>query len=278
MRKIRLIDVIDKLEVGVIPFSVHEKRLRKVYSIKLFFYTSDRYPSYLQLEKEEYERALRHQFVPMITREMGKAIASRSGEKIKDAIQVLSLSQVGESAEDPGKDDDDEPKVKRPQKDMESGEQAEDDDDMGGEDEGADAEKRRVQETDERAYEDAEEDEDEAEEKLEGDETMQDESDSEDEDKGKNEESPKVKHSKTSEGKEVTIGSEESNKGKTPINTVQSVFDGSSFQMRFSVKHNTPHVLLSEVIKINLTLFSYFLIRHLAIVFIVSLPKCLTDC
>lgn len=254
LRRIRLVDVIEKLEVAVVPFSVHDRRMRKVYTIKLTFYSNDRYPPYLQLEKEEYERALRHQFVPLITREMGKAVAFRSGEKAKDVIQVLSLSQLGECEEDTGNDDEDEPKLKRSRKSTEHGEQAdEEDDEVGAEEDGADAEKRRVQETDERAYdEEAEEDEDE-DEKVDGNNVhMEEDNDSEIEGETAEKEDNVIKHSnkpKNEQEGSAAVGPDEIIHSKAPINKVQSTFDGSSFEMRFSVKHNTPHVLLSEMVE-----------------------------
>eukprot|EP00250_Pteridium_aquilinum_P003381 c13694_g1_i1 orf=235-4305(+) len=124
LRRVRLVDVIEKLEVGVVPFSLHHGRMRKVYNIKLTFHSNDRYPPYLQLEMHEFESALRHQFVPTITKELGKAVAFRSGEKAKDAIRVLSLSQLGEWEEDTGNDDEEESKVKKSAKNTEHGEQA----------------------------------------------------------------------------------------------------------------------------------------------------------
>ncbi|KAI5064715.1 hypothetical protein GOP47_0019410 [Adiantum capillus-veneris] len=242
LRRVRLVDVIEKLEVGVIPFSMQDGRMRKVYNIKLTFLSKERYPPYLQLQMHEYELALRHQFSPIITREMGKAVSFRSGEKAKDAIRVLSLSQLGEWEEDKGLDDEEDHKVTKSARNTEHGEQIEEDDgDLAAEEDGADAEKRRAQETDERAY-DEEADEEES---TDGVDVENAQSEDEVENEAEKEDN-KNKHATLEDELEKNISAET---GKKKQAKVRSTFDGACFEMRVSVKHDTPHILLSETVE-----------------------------
>lgn len=237
----------------MIPFSMHDGRMRKVYNIKLTFHPNDRYPPYLQLEMHEFESALRHQFVPSITREMGKAVAFRSGEKAKDAIRVLSLSQLGEWEEDTGNEDDEDSKVKISEKSTEHGEQVEEDEgEMGTEEDGADAEKRRAQETDERSYDEEADDDESMDGHDNGDgDTALTEDDGSEVEEGAEKRKDNNKHARVEDEKDGSVSpqTDKSRQSNAPVGKVRSTFDGSCFEMRLAVKHNTPHILLSEVFR-----------------------------
>ncbi|KAH7314988.1 hypothetical protein KP509_21G029700 [Ceratopteris richardii] len=238
LRKVCLADVIEKLEVAVVPFSFHNGKVRKLYDIKLIFHSDDKYPPYLKLQKYEFENALQYQFVPTIMRELTKVISLRSGERAKDGIQVLSLSQLGELEEENGADEEEEPKTKKLPKDSENGEEVEEDEqDTGAEEDGADAEKRRAQENDERAYEEEAEDDD----SMDGVNNVDAEYEHSEEEGGEIEKG----------GNKLDAAGEESDKISAPnlVQKKQINFDGSTFEMRLSVKHDTPHILLSEMVE-----------------------------
>lgn len=223
--RIRLVDLIEQLQVAVVPFSMREGQMRKAYKVKLKLYPNYRHPQF-QLQNYESELAIRDQFIPLLTKEMSKAVTFQSGGKGKDVIQVLPLSQLGEDEGAMASDEENEPNAKKPKRLSDYGEQADDDDDDEGtaEEDGADAEKRRGQETDERAYDD-EIDEDEK-----G--TAKEEEDEEKlEDEIENQENDSKRRSKISTKK------------------IQYSFDGSTFELQFSMRQNTPHVLLPEMVE-----------------------------
>lgn len=98
LRKLRLIDLLERVEVGEIPFTVQNGRPSKTFKIRLKFYPPQRYPPHLNLKLSEIEDVVRDQFIPRLMKTIKKSFQSRSGKRKEDIIQVLQSSQTGESS------------------------------------------------------------------------------------------------------------------------------------------------------------------------------------
>jgi hypothetical protein len=98
LRKLRLIDLLERVEVGEIPFTVQNGRPSKTFKIRLKFYPPQRYPPHLNLTLSEIEDVVRDQFIPRLMKTIKKSFQSRSGKRKEDIIQVLQSSQTGESS------------------------------------------------------------------------------------------------------------------------------------------------------------------------------------
>ncbi|GLJ25883.1 hypothetical protein SUGI_0496070 [Cryptomeria japonica] len=147
LRRIRFADLIESLDVSKLPFSVQNGRVFTVYKLKIKLFSPAYYPPYSGLTLKKCENVFHSQFLEIMNKKVKAAekLARKGGH---DAIRIVSDSQiVGSTA---GISDDDS-LVK-----SKSGEQAEDEDDQDEEanDEGADAQKRKAQVTDEMDYDD----------------------------------------------------------------------------------------------------------------------------
>lgn len=89
LRRLRLVDLLEKVEVGEIPFCVQNGQPSKIYKVRLKLYAPHRYPAHLNLQLEDIEEVVREQFIPRLMKEIKKAFQSRSGKRKQDAIQVL---------------------------------------------------------------------------------------------------------------------------------------------------------------------------------------------
>ena len=99
LRRLRLVDLLEKVEVGEIPFCVQNGHPSKIYKVRLKLYAPHRYPAYLNLQLKDIEEVVREQFIPRLMKEIKRTFESRSGKKKQDAIQVLkSLKTVEASA------------------------------------------------------------------------------------------------------------------------------------------------------------------------------------
>jgi hypothetical protein len=94
LRKLRLIDLLENVEVGEVPFAVKNGQPSKIFKVRLKVYAPHRYPPHLNLEFEEIEVVVREQFIPRLMKEMKKSFQSRSGKRKEDIIQVVQASQT----------------------------------------------------------------------------------------------------------------------------------------------------------------------------------------
>lgn len=93
-----MIDVLENVEVGEVPFAVQNGQPSKIFKVRLKVYPSHRYPPHLNLSLEEIEVVVREQFIPKLLKEMKKSFQSRSGKRKEDIIQVVQPSQTGEGS------------------------------------------------------------------------------------------------------------------------------------------------------------------------------------
>ncbi|XP_024394449.1 DNA-directed RNA polymerase I subunit 1 [Physcomitrium patens] len=275
LRKLRLIDLLENVEVGEVPFAVQNGQPSKIFKIRLKVYPPHRYPPHLDLESDEIEDVIRDQFIPRLVKEMKKYFQSRSGTRKENIIHVVQPSQLGEGsgaeAFDNGPDDGEEPKGRKKGKDVEAGEMQEDEDEEeGGEEEGADAEKRRGQDNDERGYDDDvdddemeiaektkekdlkeqavlgdEDDEQEVVENMDRDNLYDDEAD-----RGDTDVVPRTPDVKKRDSASKIRSTSKSQGPQKEVDGADSLtINGNVFEMKFTVKLSTPHIILAEVVE-----------------------------
>lgn len=95
LRKLRLIDLLENVEVGEVPFAVQNGQPSKIFKVRLKVYEPHRYPPHLNLELDELEEVVRERFIPRLMKEMKKSFQSRSGKRKEDIIQVVQ-AQAGD--------------------------------------------------------------------------------------------------------------------------------------------------------------------------------------
>eukprot|EP01018_Ginkgo_biloba_P016660 Gb_34944 [translate_table: standard] len=147
LRRIRFADLVESLNVGVIPFSVKTGQVQTVYKLKMKLFPQTSYPPYSDLTLEDCENVFRQKFIPVLTKDIGRALKkARKGGR--DAIEIISESLLEEGPIEMSEDE--------TQGNPKSAEQTEDEDEREeeAEDEGADAQKRKAQGTDEMDYDD----------------------------------------------------------------------------------------------------------------------------
>lgn len=252
LRKLRLIDLVENVDICEEPYSVQNGVANKLYRVKLRLYPPERYPVYLDLGLKECEIVVREQFAPRLLKEMNRAFGA-AGRARKEAVQVSTVPQSEKegagSGDTAGLEDEDGHGKNKKQK--EAQEDEDEDDDEASDEEGADAEKRRGQGTDERGYDD-EADEDEkaiADEALRTDEA-DDEGDEETEGEKKGDAASDSDNEIEKDSAEVMRGpvGAPSKKGKeaSQVNDSLSV-QGSTFEIKYTVNKQFPAIMLAEV-------------------------------
>ncbi|KAJ7566178.1 hypothetical protein O6H91_02G091400 [Diphasiastrum complanatum] len=267
LRRLRLSDLLEKIEVGVVPLSVLNQKATKVYKVRLKLYPPDRYPEHINLQFSECERAVREVFMPSLIKEMSHALSGKSG---KHAVSVLSVSQLGEDSGESLKrttteDNTEDTKALSKNRRMEDGEQIEDVDDDVVDEEGADAEKRRGQETDEMGYDEEDEEEKAIAEqtRITDDSNLEEMGEEEDENDGfvyddettnRNSDSQKIRTRKSPENQKAEKIITKSAKRKMKQEAVEGVAlvvsEQSVFEIQFSVDRHSPQILLPAMLGI----------------------------
>ncbi|XP_031251717.1 DNA-directed RNA polymerase I subunit 1 [Pistacia vera] len=152
LKKITVADIVDSMEVSVMPFAVHDEQTCSIYKLKMKLYEPKHYPKNTNISVKDWEETLEVAYV----RELEDAIQNHmvllskiSG--IKDFAAGLSPKASNEK--------DEEVSVSRSKNKSENDDDADDEDGVEAEDLGLDAQKRKQQATDERDYEEDSEEE-----------------------------------------------------------------------------------------------------------------------
>lgn len=263
LRRICVADVVERIEVCTIPFFVKDKRVFKIYKLKMRLFSPESYPPHCDLTPAECLEVISDVFVEAMDEAIQKHLA------LLNRIRNIEVAEGGKEMEDGGLDS---------EVDEEDGTNAKggEEEEMDGGDvsdgEGADAERRRRQERDEMEYEDDletkepnkkdeidEEDEigadDEVEEKeedynMEGgveteaeeEEVVIDNEQEEIDEVKKGDEKDKKKKKKKDE-KVV----KEKKKSKKKRRNIHRESNGLDFEAHFRFEQDDPHVLLAEV-------------------------------
>ncbi|KAJ8767918.1 hypothetical protein K2173_020858 [Erythroxylum novogranatense] len=142
-KKVTVADIVESMEVSVKPFAVYEREICRIYKLKMKLYKPAHYPQFSQISSEDWEETLKVMFVRALE------------DAIENHLQLLSrisgiknyLPQSQSKASDESEE---------ATSDVRKDYDADDNDeyDEGAEDLGLDAEKRKVQATDEMDYDD----------------------------------------------------------------------------------------------------------------------------
>lgn len=254
LRRIRFADLIESMDVGIVPFSVSNGHVQTVYKLRIKLYPPAFYPQYSSLSLVDCENTFRHQYVKVLSKEIKSALKKAKTSE-EDAVQVIlepsSMDGLGLMSEDES------------QVNLNAGEQTEDEDEQyeEAEDEGADAQKRKAQGTDVMDYDD-ENDEDEMSmvEDLCNEENLIEDDDgnhsdvhneaAEDEDIEKEKSSKTVKASRSEEKKSSESVKEsktvEKKSKKDNVEETRVIIKGTTFEVHFPVERNT-HLLLAPI-------------------------------
>ncbi|KAH9297471.1 hypothetical protein KI387_029153, partial [Taxus chinensis] len=147
LRRIRFADIIESLDVCKIPFSVQNGQVGTLYKLKMKLYSPATYPPYSGVTSKKCEKVFNDQFLDTMKKKIDAAM-KLAGRSERDVIQVVSDPLITEGTAGVTEDDS---QVK-----SKGGEQTEDEEEQDEEayDDGADAQKRKVQGTDEMDYDD----------------------------------------------------------------------------------------------------------------------------
>lgn len=151
LRKIAVADIIERMEVSVVPFAIQDNQICSIHKLKMKLYKPEHYPEYTDISVEDWEDTLQISYL----RELEDAIQNHlvllsriSG--IKNFMPDSRPKASNETDEDFSASE-----SRRVEDDDDSG----DDDGQDVEDLGSDAQKRKKQTTDEMDYEDGSEEE-----------------------------------------------------------------------------------------------------------------------
>lgn len=98
-RKLRLLDILESVEVGEVPFSTDNGQPSKIFKVRLKIYKPHRFPPHSNLELEEVEVVVREQFIPKLLKEIEKSVQSRSGKRKEDVVHVKPIQTGASGAE-----------------------------------------------------------------------------------------------------------------------------------------------------------------------------------
>uniref|UniRef100_A0A1D1Z0S6 DNA-directed RNA polymerase subunit n=1 Tax=Anthurium amnicola TaxID=1678845 RepID=A0A1D1Z0S6_9ARAE len=147
MRRITVAEIVESMEVCIVPFCALGREVASVYKLHLKLYSPQQYPPYSDVSQEKCERTLKYDYVEALERAIEKHLKAIS--KIS-SIQSVSNREEDYAVVETGED---EPDTKASQQGEENDDGDGYDDEIA-DDQGADAQKRRRQVNDEVDYED----------------------------------------------------------------------------------------------------------------------------
>ncbi|OVA11689.1 RNA polymerase Rpb1 [Macleaya cordata] len=148
LKKVTVADIIESMEVHVVPFAVQKQQVSTIYKLKIKLYRPELFPPYMDITLEDCMETLDVQF----QRELEDAIQNHL-IMLSKISGIKNMLEGGEAESGSGKEkDEDDPGMKSQQAGDESDDNGGDDNDNEAEDLGVDAHKRRQQATDEMDY------------------------------------------------------------------------------------------------------------------------------
>lgn len=255
LKRITVADLIDKMEVSVVPFAIEKHEICSIYKLKVKLYDPELYPRHTDITLEDCQNALLNEFV----KEMEAAIKAH-------LLLLSKISGINSESQSKGSDDMDKDGVESgSQTDEEDSSDDDDDNEERGACVGSKVRKRKRKAKDGMYYEDDPEVEAE-EEKLisehEYDEEVV-ENENEDEDKEESmEEDVTETHSGPPDSQERKEKPKVKERKKSDKNkAIYVACDGLCFEVHFKIT-NQPHILLSQVcwdciVSVN---FQYFVL------------------
>ncbi|GMH08181.1 hypothetical protein Nepgr_010021 [Nepenthes gracilis] len=251
LKRITVADLIEKIEVCVVPFTISDHQISSIYKLKIKLYEPKLYPPHTDISTEDTKETLEGVYL----------------RKLEDTIQnhLLLLSKISgiknfmSDSHSKASNEADEDAPRKYQRDDDD----DDDDDVGNEEEaddlGSDMQKRKQQRTDEIDYEDISEDELEEGNRLAEDESEVDQAEEKDDGENLWQDEPLVDANEDAEAKNLSKtesqkkkDKSESRKGKKAKAKKESdraiyvAAEGLHFEVHFRLI-NEPHLLLTEI-------------------------------
>uniref|UniRef100_A0A1J3HYB5 DNA-directed RNA polymerase subunit n=1 Tax=Noccaea caerulescens TaxID=107243 RepID=A0A1J3HYB5_NOCCA len=237
LRKITVADIMESVEVSVIPYAIHGGEICSIHKLKINLYKPDHYPKHTDITEEDWQETMAAVFL----------------RKLEDAIEIhmrmlIRMRGIQDEKEDTrpksGNDVDNEDSV--------SGKQTEDNDDDEDEgtevdDLGSDAQKQKKQAIDERDYEENSSDD----EKNEPSST----SGVEDPEMDNEDDNAEVSKEETMEPQEEAKNVKEGSKRKRQKfvrnvdkdRNIDWKVKGKTFEVHFKFGEDDPHILLAQI-------------------------------
>ncbi|KMT20750.1 hypothetical protein BVRB_1g007210 isoform B [Beta vulgaris subsp. vulgaris] len=242
LKRITVADLIEKMEVSVVPFAIEKHEICSIYKLKVKLYDPELYPRHTDITLEDCQNALLNEFV----KEMEAAIKAH-------LLLLSKISGINSESQPKGSDNMDEDGVESgSQTDKEDSSDDDDDNEEGGTCVGSKVQKRKRKAKDGMYYEDDPEVEAE-EEKLiyehEYDvEVVENENEHEHEDKEESmEEDVTETYSGPPDSQERKEKPEVKERKKSDKNkAIYVACDGLCFEIHFKIT-NQPHILLSQM-------------------------------
>ncbi|KAK9170052.1 hypothetical protein Syun_002192 [Stephania yunnanensis] len=153
--KVSVADVVENMEVCVVPFSVYRKKACTLYKLKMKLYSPELYPRFSDISLKDCQKTLEHVFVDELERAIKTHLTMLS--KISGIKNFVQKNASGDDEESDGDLDSKHEQTGQENGKGDDGDNDDDDDDDDGEAEdlGADAQKRKSQARDEMEYEDS---------------------------------------------------------------------------------------------------------------------------
>lgn len=151
LKKVTVADIVDSMEVSVMPFAVHDDQTCSIYKLKMKLYKPKHYPKHANISVKDWEEILEVVYV----RELEDAIQNHMVLLSK----ISGIKDFSSGLPPRASNEDGEVSVSRSQNKGENDDDVDDEDGVETEDLGLDAQKQKQQATDERDYEDDSEEE-----------------------------------------------------------------------------------------------------------------------
>ncbi|XP_077214537.1 nuclear RNA polymerase A1 [Tasmannia lanceolata] len=145
LKKITVADIVEGMEVCVVPFSVQNKKVSTIYKLKMKLYPPELYPPHSNITIEDCIEALEVRFL--------RKLEDTIDDHLKTLFKIGGIKDLSDNVEHIKEKDQDEPSKSQVGEDNDDGGGGDDVDEIS-EDQGADAQKRKRQATDEMDYED----------------------------------------------------------------------------------------------------------------------------
>ncbi|URE17431.1 DNA-directed RNA polymerase [Musa troglodytarum] len=146
LRRVSVADVVERMEVCTVPFSIHGNQISTIYKLKMTLYPSELYPSFSELTLEDCREVLETTFVEA----MEEAIAKH----VDTIFKISDIKVVSGKEENDFKEGVDEDESRNKSSMVEENADGGDEDDESGDDQGTDSKRRKQQANDEVEYDD----------------------------------------------------------------------------------------------------------------------------
>ncbi|RZR82032.1 hypothetical protein BHM03_00008372 [Ensete ventricosum] len=146
LRRVSVADVVERMEVCTVPFSIHGNQISTIYKLKMTLYPSELYPSFSELTLEDCREVLETTFV--------EAMEDAIAKHVDTIFKISDIKVVSGKEENDFEEGVDEDESRNKSNTVEENADGGDEDDESGDDQGTYSKKRKQQANDEVEYDD----------------------------------------------------------------------------------------------------------------------------